>query len=562
MGDLSRSLVVIVFSVQALAGARHMPAVAIQVGENQQNLILSRIMFDDNEKPIIRYADVSEADPLSVCPLEEMPLSIKTATTQLVSKMADAVSKIKDARGQKCSKLQDRIDATATQLGTAMQYQFIAARAIPSTADQNAINAQTRQASAVNTLLLTASDMFHRDCINTIDEKVVIQKLVGQVVTLSGLFMGGWQGLSIAAGGQLIGNLPLFRDDVDKALELLQKYQEKEARGSFLCMYRQMQKMSVLLFANSDNKVLSGLDLSFSTGAVKTTIDSMATIQKESPDLLLDVSMLREIYVHSEPLVQDLTESDAIRASVFPLFGKVKNWCHNVDVGLLKAPEQHLERGREELARALGSLHGICEAMNAFNWKVHTEPQMSDLLLEVYWNLSTIRGYYSRLLDDDVSGLGKIVKTNESMRYFEELKKSMEDYRSSSGNQVRLNYESLTRRLGDDIAKKTFISLMKQNHVFLTQHTFFTRRRIHDMPVRQRALTAMLDLCMTLDPTLTRLYIDAPLQHRLQTAWISQCAGPKSRLCRDVFGAKDQSSLLYDVRYRAYFYSLCGRIIF
>lgn len=568
------ALVVIIIHAPAPArgGGRAVPPVRIQSYPIPKDFIFSKITFSEKGEPIVHFADIAAEDPLTSCPLETLPKDLATAASQLVDKIKDSVSKIRESKVERCSDLQTHMVATVEQLELAFQNQFLVDNynEFAGALSQYQVNKRIQRATAANSLLMTASDIVKRDCITSIDDKVAIQRLVGQIVMLSGLIVGGWQGLSIAAGGQVVGNLPLFRDDVDKAIELFQHYTERNERGSFLCLYRQMQKMSVLFFSAEPEETFGGLNLSFTEGAVKLTSDSIEKIKGETPDLLDDLVMIRTLTKSSEALFAAMEKPDDIRNGSFELLHKLRDWCRKAAITPLKALKNHWKEYQDNLTIALTSLKTNCENLNYFSWKGQTLDENTHLLIQTYGDLTTVRGYFNAVHDpdkssdkpDDKSDLTDMIKTWESMDFFETLKKTLQEYKGKDGNQVRMNYRILTKRLGNGLVKETFHQMMKENYKTFGKHSWENSIPIHDPRVRRRALQAMLDLCQTLDPTLTRLYIDLEDSNPLQKEWTKHCAGPKSHVCKKVIGKKEEKTLLSDPHYRAYFYSLCGKVIF
>ncbi len=486
--------------------------------KGEKGFLLSNLDFTSKGTPIIHFADISEPDPLTSCPLETVPADLEHTISQLVNQVRDSVSKIKQTQGEHCADLKKRIESSQSQIGTAFTNQFLAVNPSGATPSQIIINQQTQQANAINSLLLTASDIFRQECIQSMDDKIVIQKLIGQIVMLSGLFMGGWQGLAVAAGGQLIGNLPFFRNEIDRALEVFQQYEEKNERGSFLCLYRQMQKMSVLLFSNEDTPIIHGFDLSFKTGPAKTTLESIEKIKKENPDALKDVQSLRNIRKNSDKIMKELEDLPDLKSDSIETFHKLEHWCETAVLDPLQS-NLHQPEDLQNLNQSLEFLRETCKDLMGYQVKVRTAEEVQKIELAVYWNISTLRRYYRRLSEKQLP-LSEIAKTAESMVYFEDLKKSVEQFRDpSAGNQIRLNYRNLTESLGKGLANSTFVKMMNQNYKALIEYRVIDHQFAHDVPIRQRAIRAMLDACLVFDPTLTRLYIDHPEDHAIFRSW-------------------------------------------
>ena len=520
--------------------------------------------FSDSRPAEIHLASVSTADPLQSCPIDTMPPELQLAVDQIVSKARGAISNIRDSQGDRCAALEKRLLTSQAQIGDALKYQFIASNAIASNASQVQINSQTQQAAAVNQFILTASDLLQTSCISSIDDRVVIQKLIGQITTLTGLFMGGWQGIAIAAGGQFIGNVPIFKSEIDGALELFQHYDEKKERGSFLCLFRQMKKTSCLLFSKDTDEIVNGLDMSFKSGAPQTTQQSLESYRTENPALLSDIQLLREIATSSDSLMRSLEETGVLSQGSPKVFDQVLHWCQTTKTNALT----QLELYPSVIPVALNQMTETCESLRSFLFHTYTQNDYVKVLNYFYSNLYAVSEFYQSLKKDPNSMLGKWVGTWESQKYFEGFRDSVAQYRqSSSGNQARINYLQLTESLSNAIAYSTFNTMMKKNYrIFMDTTKRFLGFEVRApwlgplraYAVRQRALEAMIDLCQTFDPTLTCLYVGPPEHDSLFQEWRKRCVGPKSDLCRDTISRGEREFLLTDLKYRKYFDSLCG----
>ena len=534
----------------------------------QSELVSHITHFSDSRPAEIHLATVSAADPLQSCPIDTMPPELQLAVDQIVSKARGAISNIRDSQGDRCAALEKRLLTSQAQIGDALKYQFIASNSIASNASQVQINTQTQQAAAVNQFILTASDLLQTSCISAIDDRVVIQKLIGQITTLTGLFMGGWQGIAIAAGGQFIGNVPIFKSEIDGALELFQRYDEKKERGSFLCLFRQMKKTSCLLFSSDSDEIVNGLDLSFRTGAPQTTQQSLEGYRSENSALLDDIQLLRDISISSDSLMKSLEETGVLSQGSPKAFDQVLHWCQNTRTSSLS----QISLYPQTIPLALNQITETCEALKSFLFHTYSQGDYIKVLNYFYSNLYAVSEYYQSLKKDPTSMMGKWVGTWESQKYFEGFRQSVAQYRqSASGNQARINYLQLTESLSNAIAYSTFNSMMKKNYRILMDTTkrllgFEVRAPwlgpLRAYAVRQRALEAMIDLCQTFDPTLACLYVGTPEHDYLFKEWKKRCVGPKSDLCRDTLKRGERESLLTDLKYRKYFDSLCGVIEF
>lgn len=529
------------------------------------DFLVSNIEHDEKTKKAkVIFGKISMSDNLPICPLETMPADLAFAVSNLVEHVRNSVTKIKDSLSSTCDPLQDRLSATESQISNAMNYQFIASANISSNMSQDKINAQTQQASAVNLLILTAADMMQHQCIESIDDRIVLQRLIGQVISIGGLLFGSWQGILIATGGQLIVNLPLFRSEIDKALEVFQKYDEINERGSFLCLFRQMQKTSCLMFATPNDIIVNGMDITLKTGPAKTTMESIEKIRIESPNILEDIIWLREIETSSEPFITHMQKPEALKEGSLKVFDEIRKWCLQNGAQELKNAFLH----PETIFEAHEFLRETCKELNAYKYPAKNTTELNDLLVSAQWNLLKITNYYRDLKKDNGSYAATVAKTWESYQYFENLNKTIKDYQTTKGNQRRLNYFRLVRSLGNSLAKASFTRMMDRNYrtLFETKQNWipikirltYWKPHLSDR-VRKRALIAMIDLCQTLDPTLACLFVDKPRTSSLHQKWKERCVGPKSQLCERLIERKEHDFFLHDEPgYKAYFASLCG----
>jgi len=523
----------------------------------QNGMVFSKISFSRSlDHPEIQFANVSNADELKTCPLETLSSDIGIVINQLVEKVRDSVTRIKTTQTNNCQAITDRLTDAQTQLNSAISNQFLLATAISSTPNQATINTQVQQAGAINLLLLTASNLMQHQCIESLDNRMVIQRILGQIITLGGLYLGGWQGIGVAAGGQIIGNLPLFRNELDSALELFQKYDEVNERGCFLCLFRQMQKNNCLLFAEKKDKIVNGLDISFNTGPAKITFDSIQKIKLQSPKLFHDANLLREIQTTITPFLDDMNKTpDPVNME--HALDLLKSWCRDHIPGEFEGPEIHLE----SIPRSLAFIRDTCSKLNSYSYFSKNKDDLLSLLDGVKQNLKMLANYYLDTKKQDKTELGSIVTTLESMKFFETLRNSIRQYSDTSiGNQKRLNYFRLVSKLGDTLARSSFNGMFRVDHQLFANKPLFASRPDSLKRIQKRSLIAMLDLCQTLDPTLACLYASPPQTSSLFKDWESRCVGPKSQLCKNVLKNKESEQLLKDdPRYWVYFQSLCGR---
>jgi hypothetical protein len=322
-----------------------------------------------------------------------------------------------------------------------------------------------------------------------------------------------------------------------------------------------MQKETALLFSNETDTLIHGIDLTFRTGDAATTLESIDKFTRENPGALSDAKMLSSIEQSSTSLVSQMEQPKNLEEGSLELFNSVKNWCRVNQILPLSVPDLHAPEFRRDVQQSLDFLQSTCMSLNSFQWTVKTPTEVSILLTSFYWSLSKVRDYY-RLLRTDLKDtlLSKIVKTWESFKYFEKLKTTFDEYRdTTAGNQARLNYYDLTKRLGDTLVESTFAGIMKSNHAALTKHRWFRKEPIHSVAFRQRAFHAMIAACQSLDPTLVSFFPDLPEDSKLFQQWQKHCVGPKSTLCKDVIGKPFENKLLGKQNSRMYVNSLCGK---
>jgi hypothetical protein len=561
--------------VSAQASGRR-PQVVIEVadfkpGQAVEPIFRSKIDFlDGGRTQKIWVADLSIPDAVTACPVDTMPADLDAMVSQLTGRVSALISKIKDDHGERCSALRSHLQAAQTQIGSAYQYQMVAASSIPSNANQDMINQETQKAGAISQLVMTTSDVLQNCMTKTsLTDQQVIQKLISQIVTLSGLFMGGWQGIALATGGQVIGALPLFTGDLDTALNQFKYYNEMNERGSFLCYLRQIRKTSCLLFASEEDQLINGLDLSFKAGPVRTTIETLDQFKKDDPQLVEDLEMIRRIKLNSANFMNAFTraESEASRVAALPLSALMKpsvdeltTLCQSIQPFRVLAEESKLTD--PSIRARVNEVESVCSR------EIKTVSFSLTRLSEVYWHLYVITVYYQSLIADEASPVGKVARTIESMMYFEELKKSVLQYSDSNvGNQSRMHFLDLSRKLSRAMGVHTFKTLFRDdyekfsipgNPLRLKQLRETGKCRSEHNDVRSRALRAMIDLCMTFDPTLACMEIGNPKKDPLFKIWLSHCVGPKSKLCKEPLACRERSTFLKDDQYRNYFDSLCG----
>ncbi len=542
-----------------------------KAGQLKDLTIQSKIEFNDQgsvEK--IRIADLSTADSLDKCPVDTMPADLGAMVNELTSKVGALVSKIKDDQGDHCSALNNRIQATQSQVGAAFQYQLIAGNSFTNASvSQDFINQQTQRAAAINQLVLTTSDIL-QNCISkdTLSDQQVIQKLIAQVVTLSGLFMGGWQGIAIATGGQVIGALPLFTGDLDNALRQFKYFNEMNERGTFLCYLRQIRKTSCLLFANEDDQYINGLDLSFKTGPVRTTIESIERYKASDPQAVEDLEMLYRVNSESDAFMAVFSQIEPPKthhrlASRSP---SLKSSLDALEIFCRQAqplnPLKDSRLGTPIAQSHMQALFNVCAPGNDLSSLSYLQ------VSKLYWDFYSVTSFYRNLVNTGSTEVSKIGQTLESMRYFEKLKKSFSQYsNSNAGNQMRINFLDMSRKLSRSLGVSTFRKLFKEDYQkFIRSSSLLDDlncNKVNVTPtehddVRSRALRAMIDLCMTVDPTLTCQDVGNPKKDSIFKTWMKHCVSPTSLLCKHSLARGERELFLKDEKYRTYFDSLCG----
>ncbi|MFZ9595739.1 MAG: hypothetical protein ACO3A2_06630 [Bdellovibrionia bacterium] len=530
--------------------------------------IRSNIRFNEKGEAFPILANLANADPLDRCPLDRLSSDITDLVNQLTQKVRASVSKLKSTQGSRCTSYVNHLKASQAQLTDPAQNQFITMANIASQLPypQSVINAETQRAIATQSILMTVADLIEADCVNSIDDRIVIQRLTGQIITLGGLFWGGWQGMLIALGGQFIGSVPIFQSEVDRALKIFQDYDSKIEKSSFLCLYREMQKTSCSLFARPEEQTIGGLDLTFKSGPAATTLESLDEFKKNFPDLYSDTLTLYEIYNQFKSiLVQMNTElfSDtAGHPMALESFKMLRQLTSIFIPEELKNEDEHPYPIRLSVAYLIKT----SRELQAFQWHASHPSEFQIKVEDLYFHILAISNYYDQIRRSR-SQLGEIARTYESLQFFNRLKTTLDHFKDPiQGNQARLHFLKLTDRLGKTLAFRSFKNLF-QDHLKILKisrvlPSFFVSNP-HSRSVRSRALSALLDLCQTLDPTLACLSVGDPSHIRLHQQWIKSCVGPKSLLCSGILGQQEggislQSILISDPSYQTYFNSLCG----
>jgi hypothetical protein len=519
------------------------------------NDITAKIKFKNNDPNniVIEYASLAVADALESCPLDNAPLELKKIIGELISHLKESTHKLKDLRANGCQALNDRMSKTEVQISDVLRQQFVLSSAIPQSAQQLAINQYTRRANAISQMVFLTSDAFKNGCLNEERDRVVVQKLMGQALTLGGLFMGGWEGIGLATFGQIFGALPLFRDQVENAIRDIRKYEEKNEQSNFLCWYRQMLKASALLFADPSNSVINGLDLTFKSGPTKTTKESLEEIAKKEPDLLADVRMITEVAENAAPIIESLERSGYQDPNPWTALRQLKDWCENSKTSLIS------HKHPKAVLIASENLSKNCEFLRALQWP--TPEKTPDFLENSHVALYTLSEYYHQVQKEHESPIGQIAATWQSMKFFQKSKISMSQFQNlNTANSLRLNYRKLSEELGRHLAKSAFKKLMKGY-----KQKFLASRKLsmQGFSKRKRALKAMIASCQSFDPSLAAFGFDNPKKNAFLRQWQKLCVGPTSLLCKDVLGKSDEHAILSsqspeDRASRIYFYSLCG----
>ena len=552
--------------------------------------LISKIEFHNGRLPEFIYAKASGVDPIKECPMESLPKDLNLAVNQLVTKLKSVVADVKTLQGNRCQALADRAQDTKTLMSSAITTQFLNGAV---TTAQNAINQNTVQANALNNLISTAAAVVDSNCVGSLTDAVTIQRLIGQVVTLSGFFAGGWQGIGVAGAGTLIGNLPIFRTDTDHTLKMISKYEEINKRGSFLCLYRQMQRTSCLLFAPPGSKVINGFDLTLKSGAPKTTNESLAVLEKEEngSELIHDVTVLKQLVKNSDEFLSS-AKPGLFDKPTIESFDKLKQWCRTG--GILSSSIDRPEYHPPSIIENILNLYKRCEKIDGWEWNdfFRTKEGMAETIFISYQNLSALVDYYNRLatesdpkerpkvpvlgLPDDVAAgrpqgvlsihktraeqLKAILTTLESKFFFKELKEKIEAFHNPKlGNQERLNYLAVTEHVGNRFAATSFKKFLKLDDQDVSRKRWFSLSQLKRDPiVRRKAISAMISACQLFDPTLACLYGNSPEVDPFFRTWKRYCVGAGSRLCRTVVKRGDMELLIPEKNERNYFRSLCG----
>jgi hypothetical protein len=511
-------------------------------------LIRSSIDFQDPSHPVVHFANVQAPDQVSGCPADSAHINVKDLLVVVSGKVKVSVSRMQQNGGAHCAALEKRLNTVQSKVATALSEQIVTG----TSHTQSEINRATQRASIVDELVVTISDLFQSQCLGTVDDRIVVQKLFGQLFSLGGIFARGVSTPLTTTGGQLVGSFPMFPSDADKALAVFRRYEEKEERGSFLCLYRQMQKTNCLLFTTPEETLIGGVDITGKSGPYFVTQGSIEKIKVDRPGIFADVVMLSQLNQDTEAFLSIMESPGALASGPIDGFLSLKDWCIRHVVQELQTTEYFPKALQENIKE----IEGTCSALNQFRWGRLNSSGMGQLLFDTYWRLVSVKLFYESLLSmspserSEESGVPYVAETWESLKYFKGLEKTFEKVQNPSlGNQFRLNYYELVKKLGNNLAKKSLRFLMKKNHSA-------SKKSVESRP---RSLVSALDLCQTLDPTLACLYVDRPSKNRLQKEWKKWCVGPKSPLCRSVRDPKDKDKLLVDPLNRAYFDSLCGQ---
>ncbi|MFZ9594532.1 MAG: hypothetical protein ACO3A2_00445, partial [Bdellovibrionia bacterium] len=228
------------------------------------------------EPASVSFARIDSVDALMECPLETLPPDLSQLLSTLDSKVKNSIAKMQTSVSSHCEELEKRLSLSSYKLNTLVLQGIISAQV----QTQSAINRATLQATATQEVLFTISDLFSSSCLQKTEDRVIIQRLVAQMMTIGGIYTGGWQGLSMAASGQFLGSLPLFQSEFDQALDFFRKYDDENERGAFLCIYRQMQKTHCQLFPEREDEVVAGVDLTGKTGPYQKTQESIEELKQ------------------------------------------------------------------------------------------------------------------------------------------------------------------------------------------------------------------------------------------------------------------------------------------
>ena len=375
--------------------------------------VVSKVRFSPSGEPTVEFATLRDTDRLETCALQPPPGKLTEQVNDLVGKISVTISDLKTLQSNRCAALTDRLKDANTQVSDAIKYRFLVGTYDP-TSKQDQINAEVQRAGAVSALLLTATNIVNYQCVSSVTDGdyTVVQRLLGQVITLGGLFLGGWEGLGVAASGIVIANLPIFKNDIDRAVETLDKYKETNKDGSFLCLYRQMQKTSCTLFAPEDARIVNGFDTTLRTGAAATTFESIEKIKQKpgGEDLLADATLLQELLSKADDFLLQMKPLVTTEPTL-DVFETFKNWCWGNS--LLTKDFKNVASFPPHINESAEWLRSSCQALTNYHWDEYTRSKTAfgDFIRNAYWNLQRIKEYYNRLKKDENSELGKTIKT-------------------------------------------------------------------------------------------------------------------------------------------------------
>lgn len=519
---------------------------------SKKDTVESRVAWNsENSKYQIFLAGLARPDPFRACPLETLPPDIHNAMDILVAQVKNSVIKIKKNEDEICSDLRTKLNNYHSMIET-----YLASTTFFSVGngEANRVSNFFQKAGMVNQLSLLVSQILYRDCISKEDDRVIAQRLLGQAITLGGFIVGGLPGFGAMGAGQLLASIPFVQTDTEKALEQFRLYEVRNERSAFLCMFRQMQKTNCLLFSDRTAMNIGGLDFTYQEGSTKTISDALSNLKKDHPQEVEDVAKLRTIVRSTEKLTDLMNQTGQMRDGKFEAFDELVLFCQNQPWDGLTAEPIH----PKDVVDSFNDLKSRCLDINLYRWHTASSEAIREMTQSAYWDAHVITNYFRSIYRNGNTLLGEISHIWETYQYFEDQKRLLDEYRDpKTGNQARVNYSNLVEGVGNSIAKKNLQSLISTNMAIFNDKPFFSKEYNHSLPVRKRALMALLDVCMTLDPTLTCLYPERPAQDDLFQTWASSCVGKSSTLCSEVEKAGQMDLLADQPQYMMYFNSLC-----
>jgi hypothetical protein len=385
----------------------------------------------------IHYASVAQPDAVSQCRLENPSDQIAAEIRRLSDRVLDSIQKVKQVtQSDRCGSLGDRLKDSRNQYLALMQKTYIndtlakereqlgvapTPTPKPTGPSQDQINEATRRASVIANMVTTANDVYSSDCLSDVDQKKVVQRLIGQTLSLSGLLMGGWSGIATAATGQIMGQLPIFKDPTMTAIEAFTAYQKNSAMESSLCLMRELHKMSCVVFSDPKDMVVGGIDYNFKSGVTAQTKGNFERLSKIYPLGGAEQRILQSAILNRDKLTTYdtlneycIAENETMRRDLFS-----DNSIHPLGVH-----------------RAFLELRRVCEQVKSFDFKFDDRTPIS----QVNESLRLL-SVYAATVERSPTEWSHMARTSKSMNLFSDFLTSLGPLREThQGNTSRMNF--------------------------------------------------------------------------------------------------------------------------